>query len=81
MADVWFSRDVGGADGTVSTSIELTVADVLVDPGNTDALDQLTSVSEPSSVTVPGAVPVADASVVIDPTKGLINDQNNNLLI
>jgi len=87
MADVWFQRDVNGAQ-TVTT------ADVLADHGSSAALEALSaSASNTSSDGASTAADKAgsdaaastaissDASVAVDITKGLLDDKNNNLLI
>jgi hypothetical protein len=94
MADVWFAKEVP-ADGT---PVELTITDVLIDPGHSDALAAVSGSNDPATVKQDAASApvsaegtpvapvapvehVADQTVVVDPTKGLIIDQNNNPLI
>jgi trimeric autotransporter adhesin len=89
MADVWFAKEVP-ADGT---SVALTITDVLIDPGHSDALAAVSGSSDPATVkqdgvsASSGSTPVAATddvaaqTVVLDPTKGLLMDQNNNPLI
>ena len=95
MADVWFHRDVDGAQA-------VTTADVLADHGSSAALEALSasasnhdkgasadagtntaSAADVHAAAINASAPAIspDASVAVDITKGLLDDKNNNLLI
>jgi hypothetical protein len=75
MADVWFAKDGGG---DASTPVELTISDVLVDPGQSAALDAVSSGAESKTASASTADAGSSNHVVVDPTKGLIDDQQNS---
>ena len=82
LADVWFAREVGEGGDAPATPVELTVSDVLVDPAQADVLAGLSGADDPALVSTPPAGDAAqNATVSVDTARGLIDDQNNNLLI
>jgi hypothetical protein len=87
LADVWFQKDQAvtqGGDVHVAAQPEVTVSDLLADHGHSAVLDHL---NEPTSTTTATPVatvtvdPIEHVSLVSDPLKGLLDDQNKNPLI
>jgi hypothetical protein len=91
MADVWLTRDHGASTTTDPTAAlaGVTAADLLSAAPDTSVLDKVTGsahAADTSTHVATAAVPTEaaphlDPSLAVDPLKGLVDPQNNNLLL